>query len=284
MKPIKSTKPLKKQDLPLNTEVARKLAVIEPVSALLARRAGAMARKLQDSVQDIRQKSEGDFVTAADAQIQDYIKKEIHARFPDHGFIGEESSEKSEEDRKSFTWVIDPIDGTSNYMHNSPLFAVSLGLLYQDKPVLGAVCLPYFDELYVGMKGKVSTLNTVPIHVSSVPTLGRALVNVVVTTRSNNLAPTLALFEKVTQHAQKTRYLGSCVLEMCFLASGRLDGFVFNAIHLWDFAAAQVIVEQAGGRVTDFTGQPNNMHTTDTQPIVASNGKIHDELLKVIAR
>lgn len=218
-------------------------------------------------------------VTEADFASDKAIKKVIKDAFPDHGIVSEESDEKISE--SDYRWIIDPIDGTVNFANGIPICCVSIGLEYQGKMLMGAVYNPNMNEFFFAEKGKGATLNDNRISVSDKT---RVITSCLVTGFPYNYLDQengpLEVFQKLIKKGIPVRRLGSAAIDLCWVAAGRFDGFYEHELHAWDSAAGFLIVEEAGGKVTNLAGEPYSPF----QPgIIATNGKIHDELQKIIA-
>ena len=211
---------------------------------------------------------------ASEKAIIDIIKKD----FPDHFILSEEAGEmKMDSDYK---WIIDPIDGTVNFANGIPICCVSIGLEHRGKMILGAVYNPNMNEFYFSEKGCGSTLNDKKITVSDkTEVIKSCLVTGFPYTYLDEPNGPIQVFEKLIRKGVPVRRLGSAAIDLCWVAAGRFDGFYEHKLAAWDSAAGFLIVEEAGGKVTDFKGD----YYSPYQPhIVATNGKIHDELLDVI--
>jgi myo-inositol-1(or 4)-monophosphatase len=245
-----------------------------------ARAAGDIIRRGMSDVLDIRYKGAIDLVTQIDVAAERAVVELLSAKTPDHGILAEEGS--VHEGRSSYRWLIDPLDGTTNYAHRFPFFCVSIGLQHEDGAVLGAVLDPVRDELFTGVKDGGAACNGRPISVSATAALNQSLV---VTgfaydpQRDTNI--NFRHFEAMSRVVRGVRRTGSAALDLCYVAAGRSDGFWELSLSPWDTAAGQVIVEEAGGRVTDFSGRPFSPYTPE---VVASNGKIHDAMLAVLTQ
>ena len=219
-----------------------------------------------------------DLVTDVDRQVEAFVDGSIRNRYPDHGIYGEESGIVNPD--SPWRWVIDPIDGTVSFIHDTHYYCVSIALEYQGEPVMGAVYAPRLDELYAAERGKGATLNGEPIHVSGCTRLRSALFSsgfacVRAGAEHDNLEE---FFPKITRSVQGIRRCGSAALDLCQLAAGRYDGYWEMGLAPYDCAAGVLIVREAGGRVTDFHGGGN----IPDGGIAATNGLLHDELLKFL--
>jgi myo-inositol-1(or 4)-monophosphatase len=209
---------------------------------------------------------------ASEKLIMDIIRKD----FPDHFILSEEVGEiRMDSDYK---WIIDPIDGTVNFAHGIPICCVSIGVEHQGRIVMGAVYNPFMDEFFFAEKEKGSSLNDKPIQVSNTSTvMDSCFVTGFPYTYLDAPNGPLEVFGRFIRKGVPVRRLGSAAIDLCWVAAGRFDGFFEHKLSAWDSAAGFLIVEEAGGTVTDFEGNPYSPY----QPrIVASNGRVHEELLR----
>jgi myo-inositol-1(or 4)-monophosphatase len=246
----------------------------------VAREAGAILRERFGHSHEIRFKGPLDMVTEADQASEALIARRLQDAFPSHDLIGEEGS-RGVAIESPFRWVIDPLDGTTNFAHGLPTFAVSIGLEQHGDPVVGVVYDPMRDELFVAHRGNGATLNGRRIQVSAVDQLFRSLL---VTGFSYNLerrAQQAETWRDLLTRVQAIRQTGSAALNLCYIAAGRLDGYWERGISPWDVAAGALIVTEAGGTVTSMSG---GQFRSDERQILATNGLLHEELLTVVMR
>jgi myo-inositol-1(or 4)-monophosphatase len=284
----------------------RQLEAIRAQAVAIARGAGAILREGLRQIEAQREgvmvrykSSDADPVTEFDHLSEAFIVEALQRTFPGHRIVGEEGgryasqegaelSASAADDLASahstldpqFEWQVDPLDGTVNFAHGFPVFAVSLGLLISGTPVIGVVYNPISDELFSAVRERGATLNDKPIRVSRTQSLSRALLNTGFpydrhTSDDNNFAHFLAF----QRRAQGVRRVGSAALDLCTVACGRMDGYWELKIQPHDIAAGIVIVREAGGVVTDFDGG-HDMFVRGQ--VVASNGLIHQEMLNVL--
>ena len=228
---------------------------------------------------NVDQKGEFDFVTQVDLQSEKTIIELIKKRFPEHGIMAEESL--GNVDRGEYRWIIDPLDGTTNYIHGYPVFSISIALQYKREIILGVVHDPLRGDLFYAEKGKGAYLNDQPVHVSQTSDMGKCLLATGFPFRSKQyLEPYLESFRQIFLIASGVRRLGSAALDFAYIGCGRCDGFWEIGLSPWDIAAGSIIIKEAGGIVTDFAGGGNFLNTGD---VVASNGKIHDHILEIVA-
>ncbi|MDD3150472.1 MAG: inositol monophosphatase family protein [Candidatus Gastranaerophilales bacterium] len=218
--------------------------------------------------------NEFDLVTNVDRQSEQVICSIIKQEYPEHAFLGEESGAST--NLSEYLWIIDPLDGTTNYTHNFPHFAVSIGLYKSGKPLLGVVLDPFKKEMFWAIKGEGAFLNDKKISVSNADCLKKALLATGFPYgRDNILEKNLEYFKKFIYKAQAVRRPGSAALDLCYVASGRLDGFWELNLSPWDVAAGVLIIEEAGGKVTNFNSDKFDYNIKN---ILATNKKIYTEM------
>ncbi|HSQ45014.1 MAG TPA: inositol monophosphatase family protein [Ginsengibacter sp.] len=209
---------------------------------------------------------------AADKAIQEVIKRS----FPGHGIVSEETAEKVTD--SEYKWIIDPIDGTVNFANGIPICCVSIGLEHNGKMLMGAVYNPIFKEFYFAERGQGATLNEKKISVSNkAEVLRSCLVTGFPYTYLDQPNGPLQVFERLIRKGIPVRRLGSAAIDLCWVAAGRFDGFYEHQLNAWDSAAGFIIVEEAGGKVTDLKGDTYSPYHPG---IIATNGIIHDELIE----
>lgn len=215
-------------------------------------------------------------VTEADHAADKAILEVIHKDFPLHGIVSEESIEKVTD--SEFKWIIDPIDGTVNFANGIPICCVSIGLEHNGKMIMGAVFNPIMNEFYFAERGEGAMLNNKKITVSDkTEVLKSCLVTGFPYTYLEQPNGPIQVFERLIKRGVPVRRLGSAATDLCWVAAGRFDGFYEHQLNAWDSAAGFLIVEEAGGKVTDLSGGTYSPY----QPgIVATNGSIHDELIE----
>ena len=252
----------------------------ERVAYAAAARAGALIRARYREPHEVSFKSEVDLVTEVDRQAEALIVETIAAAFPEHGIIAEESPARTSRD--GHFWYVDPLDGTTNFAHGYPQFAVSIALGREDQMLLGLVHDPLREETFSALRGSGARLNGAPIGVSAVTSFEQALLGTGFPyDRRRHAAFYLAFFQEAICGTQGVRRAGSAALDLCYVACGRLDAFWEWKLHPWDTAAGRLIVEEAGGHVTDFAGAP---HRLDGDETAASNGHLHAPLLDMITK
>ncbi len=219
-----------------------------------------------------------DLVTKADVESEKKIVEFLRKRYPEHGFILEEEDRINKD--AEYQWIIDPIDGTSSFAHNYPMFSICIALYRNMSPIVGVVYAPYMKELFYAQTGKGAFLNRKHIKVSGIKTLRAALIGTGFPySRLISDIDNLNYFNKVAKKAGELRRSGSAAIDICYVACGRLDGYWEIGLKIMDSAAALLVLKEAGGKATDLHG---NEVKEDFSNIVASNGIIHDELLRTL--
>ena len=247
---------------------------------LKATEAGAkeLSRFFNGSFKISNKEGINNLVTEADHASEKAIIDVIQEAFPGHFILSEESGESGS--ASEYKWIIDPIDGTVNFANGIPICCVSIGLEHNGKMILGAVYNPNMDEFFFAEKGWGATLNDKKISVSSKTELGKScLVTGFPYTYLDEPNGPIQVFEKLIRQGIPVRRLGSAAIDLCWVAAGRFDGFYEHKLSAWDSAAGFLIVEEAGGKVTDFKG---NYYSPYQPHIIATNGHIHEELRRVV--
>ncbi|WP_438349175.1 inositol monophosphatase family protein [Paenibacillus sp. FA6] len=255
-----------------------------------AAKAGEWIRSKLGTVKELNTKySSQDLVTEVDKGAEQMIRKLILTHFPDHEILGEEGVEPGPEastqalqgslDANSdYLWIIDPVDGTTNYVHGFPFFAVSIALAYKGEVIVGVIYDPSRDELFVAEKGKGAYVHGSPTKVSQEMSLGTSLLATGFPPDQNFAFPiNMAGLQHIAPQARSIRAGGSAALHMAYVAAGRLSGFWEIGLNSWDLAAGVLLVKESGGEVTDTLGRPYDL---GVRHVVASNGHIHNELVE----
>lgn len=234
------------------------------------------------SAGDIVIKNRNDFVTAADMGVQKRLQRELAALCPDCRFMGEEDSDHTV-DADTPTFILDPIDGTTNYIFHYGLSAVSLALCYKGRTVMGGVYNPTTDELFYAERGKGAFLNGSPIHVLDSTTPDQVVAAVGTMPYRKEFADSLfRIAKRLYLDCIDIRRSGSAALDICHLAAGRVGLYCERGLKVWDYAAASLILEEAGGRITDYAG--NTIPLVGGSDIAATNGHLHAYLLDLLAK
>lgn len=227
-------------------------------------------------------KGEVNLVTEADRAAEAVVIQTLRKKFPDHRFLAEEggAQDGAASIGSVHKWIIDPLDGTTNFAHSYPTFCVSIGLEIRGEIALGVVYDPLREEIFLAEKGKGATMNGRPIRVSKIEKINAALlVTGFAYDVREDLTNNLDHFSNFSLRAQGVRRTGSAALDLCYVACGRFDGFWEMKLAPWDTAAASLIATEAGATVTDFQGRPYNIYLKE---LLASNGKIHSEMVEVL--
>jgi myo-inositol-1(or 4)-monophosphatase len=245
----------------------------------VARTAGDLLRTYAKRGFRITHKNPIDLVTDADHAVEQCIIEHIRAQFPTHRILAEERGSDTLSASR-YRWVIDPLDGTTNFAHGYPVYTISIGVEHEGRGLIGVVYDPTRDELFTAQAGGGAHLNGQPITVSSTEQLDQALL---VTGFAYNIRDTLNNnlnhFARFVLRAQGLRRTGSAALDLCYVAAGRFDGFWEVKLSPWDMAGGVVILREAGGTVTDFKGKTHSIHQPE---LVASNGRIHEAMLAIL--
>lgn len=244
----------------------------------IARQAGDVLRQGYGNVRHIQQKGAIDLVTEFDKRSEEMILSAIQREFPDHAILAEESGRN--EISSEYQWVIDPLDGTTNFAHGIPIFSVTMALFQNNSPILGVTYDPLRDEMFSAEAGRGATLNHRPIRVSTQANLEHAVISTgfpydLRTNPRNNFAQ----FVQFQLRTTAVRHLASAALDCAWTALGRLDGYWEFGVQPWDIGAGVLLVREAGGRVTSIDGDDNFFSQTS---ILVSNGLLHEQMSRVL--
>jgi myo-inositol-1(or 4)-monophosphatase len=266
-----------------------------PKAAEIAREAGALLREYYAKGVETEYKGDVDIVTAADRAAEKLIRTRLGEAFPEHGVYGEEGTRERMDGE--FRWYVDPLDGTTNFAHGFPQFCVSLGLEQRrgleqrtglgreaggmktgedGTLVAGVIYDPLRDEMFTAERGQGTRLNGKPVRVSRNAELAEALLGTGFPSRKRHASPNIHFYQEFTLRSHGVRRAGSAALDLAYVACGRMDAFWEFNLNPWDTAAGILLVEEAGGRVTDFAGRQFQLKSDE---ILASNGLIHEELI-----
>jgi myo-inositol-1(or 4)-monophosphatase len=244
-----------------------------------AQEAGKILREEFDRPPQISYKGDVDLVTQADRRSEAAIVARLTKYFPQHAIVAEEGTGHESASASEFRWHVDPLDGTTNFAHGYPCFAVSIALAQRDTVIAGVVLNPFYNELFAAARGRGATLNGKSIHVSKVSTLSTGLLCTGFPVHKRLANPNIHYYWDFTLRSHGVRRDGSAALDLACVAAGRFDGFWEFGLQKWDTAAGSLLVEEAGGKVSDFTGQPYRL---GGPMILATNGSIHEEMRKVV--
>ena len=257
-------------------ELKRIVSEVEPI----ARKAGAfiLAERQTFSTKEVEVKGLNDFVSYVDKGAEKIIVEGLKNVLPEAGFITEEGTEKRDEN--PLKWVVDPLDGTTNFIHGMPFFAVSIALLNGTEPLVGVVYEINQDEMFTATKGGGAFINDRPIRTSNAPTVKDSLFGTGFPYYDYHLLDEyLELFKHLMQHSHGIRRPGSAATDLAYVACGRFDGFYEYSLSPWDVAAGVLLVREAGGIVTDFSGMDEAIFRKE---IIATNPHVHAEFLKLL--
>jgi myo-inositol-1(or 4)-monophosphatase len=259
---------------------ANQLATFLAIATEAAMAAGKILQHYWGNLADIQEKGRaGDLVTEVDRLAEAAILDIIRRNFPTHAILAEESGQFGDRN-DPYLWAIDPLDGTTNYAHQYPFVAVSIGLLIDGIPQVGVVYNPIIGELFQAATGFGATCNRQPIHVSATPTLNQSLlVTGFAYDRTQTADNNYAEFCQLTHVTQGVRRAGSAALDLAYVARGSLDGYWERGLSPWDLAAGIVLVREAGGRVTAYD---QSEFVMGSGRILATNGAIHNELSQAL--
>lgn len=246
------------------------------VAIKAAKAAGEALREGFGGERTLRYKGEVDIVTEMDERAERIISEVLKGAFPNYGILAEEGGMLA--GKGDSRWIVDPLDGTTNYAHGLPIFAVSIALQRAGEVACGVVYDPMRQELYAAERGGGATLNGQPIQVSDTDELIRALIVTGFPYDRDEVPAAVELFGRFTVMTRSIRRLGSAALDLCYVAAGRLDAYYERGIWPWDVAAGSLILEEAGGRITDYRGERLDV---EGREVVASNGLLHNVLVAV---
>lgn len=257
---------------------------MEPYNFIIStiKKAGKIlkGRYNSDFVVNIKNNNPRNIVTEIDFEVNDFLIKEIKKSFPGHSIYSEEGGGK--EDESKFLWVLDPIDGSSNFSRHIPHFAICAGLLENMIPVLGVVFNPITNELFSFKKGEGAFLNDKPIVVSSVKNLSEASIFFRAGSKKENFDWGGASYRKLLEHVNKTNNMGSSALDTCFVAAGRIEANIYGLLTTMDIASAIGILLEAGGRVANGDGKPVVLQTKPQRVIMSNNETIEKSLFEIL--
>lgn len=258
------------------------MQVIKEFAIGLALRSGNMLMKefRALSPEQIRFKDKRELVTSTDIKVNHFLVSKIRQAFPEHSILSEEDGFNKGKGQSGYEWVVDPLDGTTNFIMRHTFFTTTIALLKDGEPVIGVIYSPYTRELFVAEKGKGARRNEMRMHVSNEDNLKTSFLCFAYSHEKKSLQRAVAAYQHFEFEARSMRHFGSSSLELAFVAAGRVDGMIITPpIRIWDVAAGMLMIREAGGKVTDFEGDPS---TIAKNGLVATNGKIHKQILKVI--
>lgn len=248
------------------------------VAVEIARESGALLAQLSNQPHEISYKRKSDIVTEADRQSETMITARLRREFPNHAIVAEEGG--GQDTGSDYCWFVDPLDGTTNFAHGFPVYCVTLALAYRDEMIAGVVFDPNRNELFAAERGSGAYLNDQRMSVSPTANLSESLLGTGFPPFASNHNVNLDIFYKLTHLSHGIRRAGSAALDLCSVATGRFEAFWELKLNPWDKAAGALLVMEAGGRVTQLTGEPFDVHRDD---IFASNGLVHDAMVDVFS-
>lgn len=245
----------------------------------IAREAGALLMSYFQQHVKVEYKGDADLVTVADRKSEALIRERIRKQWPTHDVLGEEQG--LVDTGSDYRWYVDPLDGTTNFAHGFPVFCVSMAVEHQGQRVAAVIYDPTRDELFTAQQGSGAYLNQQRISVSKITNLTECLLGTGFPSHKRHKNPNIFFYHQITLRTHGVRRAGSAALDLCNVACGRFDGFWEFNLNPWDTAAGVLIVEEAGGKVTDFSGGPFQLNSRET---LASNGLVHTALLSEFER
>ena len=228
----------------------------------------------------ITTKGVADYATQVDESVQAYLSQTLAAKYPEIEFLGEEHYEAKE--HNDYYWIVDPVDGTTNLIHDYRMSAVSVALAYRDQVLCGILYLPYCNEIYTAVRGHGAFCNGKQIHVSDVTTMDRSLISIGTSPYYKEMAhQNFSLFEKIFCACEDIRRSGSAVIDFVNIAAGRSECFFERNLKIWDYAASWVLIEEAGGSLLDYEGNPLTLNSQND--IIAGNGIVNRIIVDMIS-
>jgi len=243
-----------------------------------ARKAGKTLLSSYGSVV-ARYKTDRSLVTSADTHAEDIIKRVLAKSFPSYSFIGEESG--FQDKGSDYVWVVDPLDGTTNFIMENPFFAVSIGLAYRERIIMGVVHYPFQDETFYASRGEGAYLNDKPINISKHSSLETSVITFCHGRDRDSVAQIIDIFGRLKTMNDRVRQVGAASLELCYVACGRTGCFLMPGMNAWDVAAGAMVVREAGGKVSDFQNRPFNMKS---RSVLAANRDLHGKVLALLQK
>lgn len=230
--------------------------------------------------QFVGEKDKRETVTKYDLKVNRFMVSKIREKFPEHSILSEEQGMDKKARDSEYMWVIDPLDGTTNFVMRHTFFTTTMALLRRGEPVLGVIYAPYTRELFVAELGKGARRNEVPMRVSNEAKLDKSFLCFAYSHQKKSLQRAVSAYQHFEFQARSMRHFGSSSLELAFVASGRIEGMIITPpVRIWDIAAGILMVKEAGGKVTDFNGTGKRIAHNG---LIASNEKVHNQITKVI--
>lgn len=248
------------------------------IAVIAAREAGGIIAAAMDRPKNISYKGEVDLVTETDKKSEAAILARLESEFPAHAVIAEEGGASGADAAAEFRWYVDPLDGTTNFAHGYPVFAVSLGLLQRGEPIVGVIHNPVSKEMFTAVRGEGAYRNGNSIHVSVVSKLSQSLLATGFPTHKRVRNPNIHYYWEFTLHSHGVRRAGAAALDLCSVACGQFEGFWEFGLKPWDTAAGILLVQEAGGKVSNFSG---GRYRPGDFECLASNGLVHEQMQKL---
>jgi myo-inositol-1(or 4)-monophosphatase len=248
------------------------------VAIAAAQDAGAIIAAAMDRPKTISYKGEVDLVTETDKKSEAVILQRLRREFPAHAIVAEEGGATGADASAEYQWYVDPLDGTTNFAHGYPVFAVSLGLFQRGEPLVAAIYNPVSKEMFTAIRGQGAHRNGASIHVSAVSKLSQSLLATGFPTHKRVQNPNIHYYWEFTLHSHGVRRAGAAALDLCSVACGQFEGFWEFGLKSWDTAAGILLVQEAGGKVSNFSGGP---YLPGDFECLASNGLIHEQMQKL---
>lgn len=251
------------------------------IAVSAARSAGNFIMRHAERVEQLQveRKSRNDFVTQVDRGAEREIVNQIRKMYPHHAILGEEGGESAGSGHDDVTWIIDPLDGTTNFLHRVPHFAVSIGIQVKGVLMHGVVYAPSTQDLYIASRGSGAQLNSRKIRVSQCKDLDQSLIGTGIPLRSETMQRYVPMLERVVDRTAGVRRAGAAALDLAYVAAGRLDGFWEIGLKPWDIAAGMVLVQEAGGVTSDLFGDEDPLRSGN---LLAANTKLHPALAELL--
>ncbi len=232
--------------------------------------------------EQIRFKNKRELVTKYDYTVNRFLVSKLQQAYPQHSILSEEEGLTNSTSSTGYQWVVDPLDGTTNFIMRHAFFTTTLALLKDNKPILGIIYSPYTRELFVAERGRGAKCNEVRLHVSNEDKLNTSFLCFAYSHEKTSLQRAISAYQQFEFEARSMRHFGASSLELAFVASGRVDGMIITPpVRIWDVAAGVLLVKEAGGHVTDFSGKTANFADNG---LIVSNGKVHQQIVNVIKR
>jgi myo-inositol-1(or 4)-monophosphatase len=257
------------------------LEKIRRVAVEAAEEAGKITLRYYRKTLAVREKARSSLVTQADLKSEALIRKILGKKFPSYQFLGEEGGRNAKASHDAPMWHVDPLDGTTNFVHGFPLYCVSIGLALEGEPVVGVVHIPTLGETFHAAKGAGARLNLKPIKVSKRATLGECLLTTgfAYSHKPEALSPEIERFKRAHLEARAVRRPGAAAIDLAYVAAGVFDGFWERNLSSWDICAGIALVREAGGRVSSYAGGPISL---DKNEILATNGHVHSAMIGIL--